>query len=240
MRLGVVCEGLTDYTAIKAFFGNALSQYGITSEFIPVQLIEAIASKGGWGRVLKWLEKNDPNKRSFDWFDGGPFGGNLALEPLDCLLIHLDADILGEVSFSAHVKNKLDYTVLAPIEPSDRAKQIQKILQLAWHDDEMTNDQRKLHVPVPAVESTETWCLAAFSEEHEDFERIIGQNLIDRFMSALIMSEGKNPKDSYPKIDKNNPRRQYFCGRHAENSLRIVAGCAQFEKILNHLIGIAN
>ena len=202
MRIGVVCEGSTDYIAIKAFFGHALLQHGIASKIIPVQPIEAIASKGGWGRVLKWLEKNDPKTRIFDWFEGGPFGGNLALEPLDCLLIHLDADILGEESFSSCVKNELDHTVLAPAEPSDRAEQIRKVLQLAWRNDELTNDQRKLHVPAPAVESSETWCLAAFSEEHEDFERITGQDLIDRFMSALEKSEGKKAKDTYSKIEK--------------------------------------
>lgn len=240
MRIGVVCEGSTDYIAIKAFFGHALLQHGIASEIIPLQPSEATTSRGGWGRVLKWLEKNDPNKRSFDWFDGGPFGGNLALEPLDCLLIHLDADILGKESFSSRVKNELDYTVLAPAEPSDRAEQIRKVLQLAWRNDELTNDLRKLHVPAPAVESSETWCLAAYSEDQEDFERITGQDLIDRFMSVLEKSEGKSVKDSYAKIEKNTKRRQKFCDLYAIKSIRVVAGCAQFEKVLNHLLDIAN
>ena len=147
---------------------------------------------------------------------------------------------MGKESFSSRVKNKLDYNVLVPAEPSDRAEQIRKVLQLAWRNDELTNDQRKLHVPAPAVESSETWCLAAFSEEHEDFERITGQELIDRFMLALEKSEGKNAKDSYAKIEKNTNRRQIFCDRYAEKSIRVVAGCAQFEKILNHLLDIAN
>ena len=59
MRVGVVCEGATDFVAIDAFFGQSLADHGIEAEFVPIQPEKDKTSpEGGWGNVLHWLQKN--------------------------------------------------------------------------------------------------------------------------------------------------------------------------------------
>ena len=53
MRVGVVCEGPTDFFAIESFFGHALENDQIDAEFVRVQTkSDNTNSEGGWGNVL--------------------------------------------------------------------------------------------------------------------------------------------------------------------------------------------
>lgn len=65
MRVGAVCEGPTDYYAIESFFRQALwEDNGIKAEFVPIQPeMDSIIPEGGWGRVLGWLNNNNPEYR---------------------------------------------------------------------------------------------------------------------------------------------------------------------------------
>lgn len=70
----------------------------------------------------------------------------------------------------------------------------------------MTDGDKNLHVPLPVVESTEAWCLAAYSRKTENFELVMGRDLIEKFMVALETSEGRHAGGPYAKIDKRIKR----------------------------------
>ena len=237
MRIGVVCEGQTDFIAIEAFLGHSLECHEITAEFEAIQPeMDKSSPVGGWGNVFLWLKNNPPEVRVLKLFGGGLFGGNLERAPLDCLLIHLDTDVLGDNAFDKYIKNQFGYDARSPEEPIDRGQEISDILKLAWRNQDMTDADKYRHVSAVSVESTENWCVAVFFAQPDDFELFSGQRLFDRFMSALEKSEGRHPNTPYAEIDKNIPRRRKFCKKHAHNSRRVSSGCHHFKIILDKLI----
>jgi hypothetical protein len=240
IRVGVVCEGPTDFLAIEAFFSHALEAVGVGSEFLPIQPTrDNTLPKGGWGNVLHWLRDNPPRSRVLRFFGGGLFAGELGFPALDCLLVQLDTDHLENDSFRTFVGREYDHAVAAAGTPSARANEITSILRLALREHEMTQIDVGRHVPAPAVESTEAWCLAAFSAQTQDFEVLSGQPLIDGFMSALETTEGRQPNPPYAKVDKNTKRRKRFCDRHRERSARVAQSCSQFAATLQNLRAFA-
>lgn len=240
MRIGVVCEGPTVFFAIESFFRNALSHLDIESEFVAIQPeMDNTSPEAGWGNVLLWLDKNLPTARIIKYFGGGLFGGNLGFDPLDCLLIQLDTDILENDSFKKHIKNNYGLDITAHQNSLDRADEISTVLRAAWRENELTAADQMRHVPAPAVESTEAWCIAAFHAKPQDFETFSGQVLVDEFMASLEISEGRHANRPYANIDKNPKRRRRFCQTHENGGHRVATGCAQFQLILTKLQGLA-
>lgn len=236
MRVGVICEGQTDFVAIEAFFRSSLSSLNIVSEFVAVQpTMDNTLPKAGWGNVLLWLNNNPPTTRIAKYFGGGLFGGDLNFTPLDCLLIQLDTDILENESFQNYVREQYNWNTATPAESSERAQQIISVLRLAWREQDLTVADKNRHIPAPAVESTEAWCIAAFNAQPVNCEDLSGQLLVDKFMSALEISEGRPPTLPYAKINKDTNRRRRFCEMHEKSADRISAGCVQFEQTLRLL-----
>lgn len=239
MKIGVICEGPTDFVAIEAFFGHALGELGIKASFIDIQpKMDRSSPKGGWGKVLRWLDRNQIQKRRMKYFLSGPFE-NSTTKVLDCLLIHMDTDVLDKIEFQNCVqKNYPGINIKNPVphEPAARSKEIEKVFLVAgWHQSNMSEDELRRHISLPAVESTEAWCLAAHSNVYEDFELVSGQDLKNRFMSALSLAEGQKPKTHYNKIDKNIERRKFFCEKYAHCSQNIIHGCTQFRNALTKI-----
>ena len=164
---------------------------GIAVDFVPLQPEPDATSQGGWGHVLLWLKDHPPENRIQLFFTEGLFGGGLARVPFDGILVQLDSDILGDDGFGAYVKEQFDYTVANPPAAEQRAKEVRHILSKAARFEEMTQADVSRHVLAPAVESTETWCVAGFSRVPSDFESLSGQVLVDEFMHALMTSEGR-------------------------------------------------
>lgn len=240
MKIGVVCEGPTDYPAIVQFFRHALLQRNITAEFRSLfPDMDKTRPTGGWANVLLWLQNNPPNSRIQRYFGGGLFGGALAVEQLDAILIHLDADILPSASFINFVQENYNFNVVDVDDPVGRGTQIIKIINLAARFDDMTNADRARHVPAPAVESTETWCVAAFTVPPAEFELLRGAQLTHSFMTALERSEGREPQDIYENIDKNLLRRRRFCETHAASSSRVIQGCQHFSSAIARLVSLS-
>jgi hypothetical protein len=236
MKIGVVCEGPTDYPAIVQFFHHALLERSIEAKFCSLfPDMDKSRPTAGWANVLLWLQNNPPSSRIQRYFGGGLFGGALAAEQLDAILIHLDADILPDDSFINFVKNKYDFSVVDADDPVDRGSQITNIIDIAAGNDSMTNVDRAKHVAAPAVESTESWCVAAFTVPPTEFEKLRGAQLTHSFMTALERSEGREPQDIYKNIDKNLRRRERFCETHAAGSARIIHGCQHFSRALAKL-----
>ena len=240
VRIGVVCEGLTDWHAIRSFLRNSMSSAGFSVEFVPLQPDpDATSSKGGWTKVLSWLENHPPEHRAQRFFTRGLFGGGLAEELLDGILVQLDSDILGEDSFVAHVEKQHGYTAKDPATAEQRAEEVCQVLSLAARLLEMTEADVSRHVLAPAVESTEAWCVAAFSSRPSDFERLSGPDLANEFMCALERSESRPLKQPYAHVDKSPDRRLRFCRNYASQSDRIIAGCPRFREAHDQLLYLA-
>ncbi|MEQ1538498.1 MAG: hypothetical protein ABL928_06195 [Sphingorhabdus sp.] len=240
MRIGVICEGPSDYHAIESFFGHSLGEAGVRTEFKALQpQMDRTQPEAGWGNVLLWLKKNPPATRIQSYFGGGLFGGSLATEPFDCLLIQIDSDILGDAAFAKFVSDNYGIILNNPQTPDQRASAIRCILQNASQFQDMTSADVARHLLAPAVESTEAWCVAAFTVPTINFESLAGQALVDAFMTVIEKSEGRQPQAGYAKIDKSPKRREKFCKQHSNGSARIVAGCAQFGAVHNQLVSLA-
>jgi len=236
MRIGVICEGPTDYPAIVNFLGNSLKNAGIIGKFRALfPEMDKTRPEGGWGNVLLWLEKYPPETRVQMFFSGGLFGGNLAADTLDAIIIHLDTDILDDASFCTYAVKKLGCDVSSSQNPDERAGQIKLVLAKALQIEKMTDADVSKHVIIPAVESTEAWCVAAFNSLPINAELLRGLDLTNAFMRALEASESKAPQENYSNIDKSLARRNRFCAKHAANSDRIIKDCQQFANILQHL-----
>ena len=236
MRVGVVCEGPTDFFAIKSFFGHALKNDGINAQFVRIPpKSDNTNPEGGWGNVLLWLDRNNPAYRIQIHFGGGLFQEPVDKPRLNALLIQLDSDILGKQSFTNRVSNAYDLAVENPDDAQERADEIRKVIRSAAKFDDMTEHEKALHVIAPAVESTEAWCVAAFTTPTPNCELLNGQNLRDAFMSVLERSEGRNPSPPYSRIDKDQKRRKDFLAIHAQGSARVRGGCQQFDQAYQQL-----
>ena len=237
MRVGVVCEGPTDYYAIESFFRHALwEDNGIKAEFVPIQPeMGNINPKGGWGNVLGWLNENNPKYRIQNLFRGGVFADEHGRLPIDVLLIQLDSDILGNESFTDRVRQKYGLSVENPGDASDRADEIRNVLQCAAKFAEMNEDGINRHVIAPAVEATEAWCVAAFNGPAQNCETLRGQDLINAFMVALERSEDRVPTLPYARANKDQKRRKKFCRSYSGGSARVRERCAQFDRACQQL-----
>jgi hypothetical protein len=238
MRIGVVCEGPTDYFAVVSFFGHALKEEGIQAEFVSLQpQMDQTRPPGGWGNVLSWFDRNPPSLRIQQHFGGGFFGGSLGTPPLNALLIQLDCDVLGERPFSDYVQKTYGMTLGNPADEGERAGEIRRMLEVVAKFSDMTEGDIGRHVVAPAVEATESWCVAAFTTPTPNCEALRGQALVDAFMTALERSEGRLPTPPYANTDKNPARREAFCKKHAQGSDRVRSGCAHFEQAFQQLNG---
>ncbi len=236
MRVGVVCEGPTDFLAIESFFGHALKNDEIDAQFVRIQPeADNMNSGGGWTNVLLWLNSNSLAYRIKNYFGGGLFEEPLGEPLLDAILIQLDSDILGEPSFANYVSNKYELDIGNPGDAQERADEIRRVIRSAAKFDDMTEHDVELHILAPAVESTEAWCVAAFKTPTPNCELLKGQNLKDEFMSALERSEGRVPSPPYSRMDKDQKRRKEFLAIHAQGFARVRDGCQQFDQAYQQL-----
>lgn len=237
MRLGVICEGPSDYPAMVHFVGAALKNQGIDAVFQSLSPnMDKTRPEGGWGSVLTWLNNNPPVTRIQRYFGGGLFGGELQQELLDAIIIQLDTDIIVNSSFTDFVRSQYGLNIKDHVDPELRAREIVQVITKAANLDILTDADARRHVPFAAVESTETWCIAAFNPQKSGSELLKGLSLTNAFMTALEKSESKSPKLSYQNIDKTYKRREIFCKKHASNVQRILDDCGEFCRAVGCLV----
>lgn len=237
MRIGVICEGPSDYPAVVNFVGHALRQHGITPVFQPLYPeMDRTRPDGGWANVLLWLINNPPETRVQRYFKGGLFGGALSKEPLNSIIIQLDSDVLEDESFRNFVKKNYGYEVITAEEPARRGACVASVVALAANYNDLSDSDKKRHVVFPAVEASETWCVAVFHPQRGDYESLRGKDLVNAFMHVLEKSEGRDPNDEYANVDKNLTRRQKFCETHAGGVTRILNSCPHFSSGIEALL----
>jgi hypothetical protein len=235
MLVGVVCEGPTDYPAIAHFFGNALRADGINATFKSLHpRLDRTRPPGGWGNVLLWLADHGPQERIQRFFNGGLFESPAA-EICDVLLIQLDTDVIAEESFQTYVLNTFGYQITPTSDAQVKANQISEILRAALRYEELCADDASRHIICPAVDATESWCVAAFDRRAIDAEQLQGAELVSAFMKALERFEGKVPKDEYANCSKDTKRRERYCDSHGRFWGRVVRSCPHFAASLFHI-----
>lgn len=233
MRIGVVCEGQTDFIAIKYFFTKALDSEKITASFIQIQPnIDCTTSDGGWGNVLLWLKNNPPLYRRHRYLGSGLFENNLSTNLCDLILIQMDSDILDDESFKKYVEKEICMKLTMVTEPEQRGLQIKNIL-FQFSKSQLHDHQ---YVFCPTVESSETWCIAAFRYyQNINLESLKNQQLWDEFGKCLDIFLNQNPKEQYSAPNKDQNRREQYCSKHNDHK-KIKKQCRHFELAINQII----
>lgn len=239
MRIGVVCEGPTDAHAICWFLRASLTHRGVTPDFIPIQpgTDNTRPHDGGWGAVLLWLEKNPPRSRTRAYFHGGLFDDDLSAKRCDVMVFQLDTDILSDSGFQSWTKEHCDYTVENPPDPVERGKEITEIIGIVGEFAKLTITDLRRHIPAPSVESTETWCIAAFRQHSFDPETLTGIALCREFMTALHRFENRQIEE-FTQIDKSPDRRRRYCMNHSGGFARLENQCYHYRNLVDALVSI--
>ena len=236
MRIGIVVEGPTDVCAVVRFVRQSLQDYGISSSFVDLQPpMDNTSPEGGWAAVLRWLEDNPAEARAQRYFGGGLFDGELFAKVCDVIVVQMDADILGEKTFVQYSSQHLGLCPTNPDEPKERGREIRKIIEKAGSFSDLSEHDRKRHIAAPAVESTETWCVAAFRRVVENPETLRGQALVTEFMTALHVFESRRVQE-FAKVDKTQSRRDDFCGAHAVGAQRLAEQCFHYRELVKTLV----
>ena len=144
IRIGTVCEGLTDHVII----GKILEVYiGINGENIQPSS-DRSSLGGGWTNVHKWCAGYiEMEKPIFDY--------GLDKKFFDFILIHLDSDIYENI-IGAYYKKKTGFN---RTEHQDRYDLVLHTI-IKW-----LNNQTKKIIFCIAVESIETWIYASIKPD---------------------------------------------------------------------------
>ena len=236
MRIGIVCEGATDAHALVHFLGASLRNRGVNAVFVALQPdMDKTSPDGGWGLVLKWFEHNPPNARIRTYFDGGLFDHGLSARQCDVIVFQMDADNLSDEPFRNRMRASYDRDIVEPCDPIDRGNEVRAIIRTAGGFEQLSQNDRNRHVAAPAVESTETWCIAVFQEHDHDPELLRSQELCERFMTVLHRSEGRRIQE-FVQINKSSGRRRRFCEKHSTGFTRLERQCYHYRCLVGCLV----
>ncbi len=184
--------------------------------------------------MLNWLEENPPDSRISNYFGGGLFDNDLSAKMCDVIVFQLDADVLSDVSFQQFVHDRYGYVVADADDPAERGNQIRRVVELAGEFDLLAKVDKDRHVVAPAVESTETWCVAIFRQFGSDPELLKDLDLCQEFMTVLHQSEGR-PIRQFSKIDKSPLRRHRYCELQANGYRRLEQQCLHYRVLVERL-----
>ena len=132
------------------------------------------------------------------------------------------------------MKQEFGLDIGDPDDPIERGQAIRGIIEMAGAFHRLSERDLGRHVVAPSVESTETWCVAAFRRLGFDPELLRGQDLCDAFMEALHRSEGR-PMQQFVHIDKSPERRCHFCRKHSVGFERLERQCRHYRALVETL-----
>lgn len=238
MRIGVVCEGPTDFIAISRFLKASLSHRGIDASFKDIQPkldASSVSSGGGWSNVLIWLKNNPPQARKLALFGDGLFSNGLSEKKCDLILIQIDTDVLDDDSFLNYVKNEMNtHPIVHPIsQPNLRYDAAERILLFFSGFSSTIESQKNSHIIAPAVENTETWCVAVRKPNINNVENLNKAEIFEEFKTRLLDSEGPEKlRGGF----KSQRRRQKYCLNHENNVSRLEGRCSQYLRALQQIL----
>ena len=189
----------------------------------------------GWNFLLGWLQSHPPALRETRFFGPPLFAGDASAKNCDVMLFQMDTDILGQLDFQSFVRTRFGYLPGNPVDPRLRATEIEKLLTLSADMENVSSASKSRYYICPTVESTESWCIAAYNKHIGDPEILKGVDLYTAFMTALVESEGRVPAAIYSKCDKNQIRREKFCVKFRKEAGNVYARCSQFKSVYDQL-----
>lgn len=235
MKIGVICEGQTDFIAIGTFLTEELANLGHSVEFIAIQPAQDSTLPAGWTQVLFWLINNTIEHRIAAHIRGNSLFEGDDTEKVDAFLFQLDTDIIGETAFEEFLRGR-GFVPPAGATPADRASAIEVLLKTISLYDAQTCAQKLLHIYAPIVESSETWIVGA-AKMHPDPESLAGQNLCDAFGRVKSQVLNEPPLTTYGNINKRIGTRRKICSAVCANS-SIVALCPHFVQIRDKIVSL--
>lgn len=236
MKVGIVCEGMTDFHAINYYVSAALQKKGLSVEFVALQPDPDNTSPGGWGNVFTWLENNPPIARE-PLFGRGLFANSKKLSDLDSILIHLDTDILPEPSFLNFLKGR-NFNIKTSRSLDERSSELSRLIEHFACLDQCTEGIAAKHIAAPIAESSEAWCIAVDPEFNGSAEALSGQALIDAFGVSLARFSRNPPKANYMAINKKIKSRENYCQKTAGEVARLES-CILFVSLVEKISAIA-
>ncbi len=210
MRIGVVCEGPTDFITMASFLSAELLKRELSVSFDIIQPALDNTLPGGWSQVFYWLEQNPITHRDALYKKGHSlFLNDDEDQKFDALIFQIDTDIIGEQGFETFVSRR-GFKCIRPTCPSDRGEYVRDIINfIAGHASLDTALQSK-EVPIALVESCETWIVAAASSDC-DAESLTPSELTNRFGAVIDEQEGHPIRQTYSKINKKMKTRRRVC-----------------------------
>ena len=228
MRIGVVCEGPTDFLAISTFLAHSLINRGVDADFVDVQPeldVTSANSGGGWANALSWLQANPLAARRSAYLGPGLFGGSLAAKRCDYLLIQIDSDVLDDVGFKNYVSSRIIHALAATLKPAERYLEAQLILLEFSGFKDITEALSERHFISPVVENSETWCAAARAPDIFNIEALDKVSIASELNIRLSAFEAGTPRAG---TLKNVMRRKGYCDGHAAEFERVEAFCPHY------------
>jgi len=231
MIIGVVCEGETDFLAISSFLKTTLERSGQEVSFKDLQPnLDASSGppKGGWPNAMAWLESNTLAVRKAAYLGHGLFGGGLSHKKCDMIFIQIDTDVLDGDDFSNYIRKRSGNPVAQPADAGERFDEVQRVLVEACGFLDEDEAWSELHIIAPAVENTETWCVAVRDPVIPNIESLPKFDIALEFLTRLNAFEGGGAGAGGV---KNVERRRAYCEAHQDEANRIEEQCGQYRKI---------
>lgn len=230
IRIGLVAEGITDQVVLEnlvgAYFRTARPD--VTLQFKNLQPSPDGTSgdkEGGWELVYKWCLNNTPEIRRSQFFGGGLFADDMDALECDLILVHLDADICGVIGDKSHLPPLADAATA-----EDKGVYLSNTIHLwLWPSGEAEDDR---HYTAPAVESVETWLVAALSE---DASPESNQTVLRRLVEIDFGLKGKECPPEAKKINKSKNNYIRVARKAAENVATLPARCPHFGYLASSL-----
>lgn len=225
--LGLVVEGVTDLPVIQCIVAHHLSEAGVREvRFRSLQPKYDRTSdewgEGGYHAVKAWCLRNDPQKR-VELFLRPLFAGD---ETCDALLIHLDGDLAErfaeEVGRPEWAENP---------SAAERGRVIGHLLDRWLWSEPGERAEEALHVPLVAVQATETWIIAGARPDLADPEAV------EPVAALLALSPGLGDQRRPGHLKKDPKRWRRLTRRYVDGNERSIIGrCPHLRSALDALV----
>lgn len=233
MRIGVVCEGPTDFVVMRSFFAKDLRKDFGPIDFQIIQPALDNTLPGGWSQVLYWLENNPPENRSSLYLKGQSlFLRENEDVKFDALIFQIDTDIIGEEGFEKFCRDR-GLTASKPVEPDRRADLIRGILVSISSRSSIGEAIGASEVPIAIVEACETWVVAAGISDC-NAEAMTAEETRNNFGKVFARLSGQKERKSYKNINKNVKSRKRICSKLCEKATP-RGRAAHYDLCLEHI-----
>lgn len=237
LRIGLICEGVTDYVIFEKLVGDIARKAGTPvsfKRFHPAQdATSGRVESGGWLTVFQWCIRNTPERRRSIFNVGSLF--QAAVAPCDMLLIHLDTDICerlagSELEVLQHVPPN-DYDLTSAIGRGNFIRAvIAHWLQLHTVDEAF----RAKHIPAPAVECSEAWLIASrvdvVSPEND-------RTIMERFIKIVCDTLRQREPETTSSFKKTSNRYGRFIQRSEPDAILVRQKCHHFNDLCTVIFG---